>query len=160
MLTTPVTAIVPFLLKVEGSLWYHSVMLRYRHNTVAFPSKVTEVQMQSVHAKFCHIVDCLQSDTRMKLYRVIFLKNEKRRTSKCSSAGDHFKCISPSTSPDSPCSLQGIFPSKLNQITVGVHFVFSLSFPNQRQVKHYEVDAEIQKEGWNVLAESLRNRRW
>ncbi len=47
MLTTPVTAIVPFLLKVEGSLWYHCVMLRYRHNTVAFPSKVTEVQMQS-----------------------------------------------------------------------------------------------------------------
>ncbi len=73
MLTTPVTAFVPFLLKVEGSLWYHGVMLRYRHNIVAFPSKVTEVQMQSVHAKFCHIVDCLQSDTRMKLYRVILL---------------------------------------------------------------------------------------
>ncbi len=79
MLTTPVTAFVPFLLKVEGSLWYHSVMLRYRHNTVAFPSKVTEVQMQSVHAKFCHIVDCLQSDTRMKLYRVIFSEKWKEK---------------------------------------------------------------------------------
>jgi len=69
-----------------------------------------------------------------------------------SSAGDHFKCISPSTSPDSPCSLQGIFPSKLNQITVGVHFIFSLSFPNQRQAKRYEVDAELQMEGCNWLA--------
>ncbi len=78
MLTTPVTAIVPFLLKVEGSLWYHSVMLRYPNNTVAFPSKVTEVQMQSVHAKFCHIVDCLQSDTRMKLYRVILLPDTEK----------------------------------------------------------------------------------